>query len=769
MHGERPPSAGILQTRQSPPPPAEAGPTPSGERAIVHSALPSFAALVAVFLTTRLLTIVLLRPGGFFGDWSDYYYFREMAALSSQGYYPYLHYWVEYPPVFPWLAVGAYRLSLLLPVFKHPLLWFQLALSGVLIVADLGNLWLVRRLGVRLWGESRGLECAWLYAGLFLPLYALAVWFDTLPTFFLLLGLELTLQKRPFAAGLASGIGVGVKLFPGLLIPVALRALRGLSAWTRLLLGAGVAILGVFLPFYFLNPTMLRASLNGMTNRRAWETVWALLDGYYGTGGVPALQDRLLYPESAYWPNPSRLPWTAITVAFAVVYCAIWLLAGRGQAHAGPSVGHRQAPRGGRAEAGPLTGPIRRVWTSLWGRGPSSLDARSVVALAGLTVALFLLYSRGFSQQFTLLLLPFVVLLAPGLRGALYATALMVNNTLVEGYLFVNLFPDDRWLLRATVGFRTLLIALIAFEALGILAPRLARLGQRLRPAADWSLIALAAALVLFGGYRLGEQHWRNTAAQSPRAAAIQVVQGTPPGTVLLFGQQALFEAMHPYTRPRPAYLVADAKLPDRVGTSSLHARLSGFTTSAPEVVLVLEEGSATAPLASATRRWLERNYDSTDVKTEAGVRLERFVAGSRPALAEPVDFGRTIALRGVKLVPAGVRAGQELRVFLYWQALQPPGGDYTVFVHLLDQQERIVAQKDSPPLENHYPSSLWQGGETVADEVSLAVPAELPAGEYRLAIGLYHRPTLERLPASGGSAGGDRALFGPVVVVSGQ
>ena len=56
------------------------------------------------------------------------------------------------------------------------------------------------------------------------------------------------------------------------------------------------------------------------------------------------------------------------------------------------------------------------------------------------------------------------------------------------------------------------------------------------------------------------------------------------------------------------------------------------------------------------------------------------------------------------------------------------------------------MAQKDQPPLSGAYPTSLWDTGEIIADEIMISVPAELSAGEYQLVIGLYDFNTGHRL-----------------------
>ncbi|MEW5956454.1 MAG: DUF2079 domain-containing protein [Chloroflexota bacterium] len=104
------------------------------------------------------------------------------------------------------------------------------------------------------------------------------------------------------------------------------------------------------------------------------------------------------------------------------------------------------------------------------------------------------------------------------------------------------------------------------------------------------------------------------------------------------------------------------------------------------------------------------------------------------------------IALLGYDLPPE-IRPGQDVAVTLYWQALAPMLLDYTVFVHLLGPNGELVAQHDNAPFwEVAIPTSTWQPGETVLDQHVLALPADLPPGEYRLQVGMYYWQTLERL-----------------------
>ncbi|MBN1953669.1 MAG: hypothetical protein JW900_01355 [Anaerolineae bacterium] len=117
------------------------------------------------------------------------------------------------------------------------------------------------------------------------------------------------------------------------------------------------------------------------------------------------------------------------------------------------------------------------------------------------------------------------------------------------------------------------------------------------------------------------------------------------------------------------------------------------------------------------------------------------------PALEAPtnVDFGGELRLLGCEVD----RDDQALRLTLWWQALAVPQADYTLFVHLFDPQaEEILLQHDAPLQGDGYPTSWWVAGQVVGEVVAFPV-AEVPAGAYRLAVGLYDRAAT-RLPAVG-------------------
>ncbi len=133
------------------------------------------------------------------------------------------------------------------------------------------------------------------------------------------------------------------------------------------------------------------------------------------------------------------------------------------------------------------------------------------------------------------------------------------------------------------------------------------------------------------------------------------------------------------------------------------------------------------------------------------------------PHLENPlgVDFGGQVRLAGYDL-----EQDDSLRLTLWWQALQSPAGDYTVFVHLFDPEtEEILAQSDAMPRGGAYPTSWWQAGEVVSETVTLSL-AGVPSGRYRLAVGLYD-PTgrLLAIGADGRRLADDRLVLPAEIV----
>jgi hypothetical protein len=132
------------------------------------------------------------------------------------------------------------------------------------------------------------------------------------------------------------------------------------------------------------------------------------------------------------------------------------------------------------------------------------------------------------------------------------------------------------------------------------------------------------------------------------------------------------------------------------------------------------------------------------------------------------VEFGGAMRLLGYDLEVDAVAPGDPVPVTLYWEALAPTDRDYAVFVHLLGEGELLVAQRDTFPGLGQLSTTWLAPGFRWADRTVLQVPATAYAPDVtQFAVGLFHLPTGERLPAVGsnGAPLGDAVRFGGVTI----
>ncbi len=94
---------------------------------------------------------------------------------------------------------------------------------------------------------------------------------------------------------------------------------------------------------------------------------------------------------------------------------------------------------------------------------------------------------------------------------------------------------------------------------------------------------------------------------------------------------------------------------------------------------------------------------------------------------------------------------GENLKVTLYWRAGHETDYNYSVFVHLEDVSTgQVWAQHDGWPVAGQKPTSTWAQGEVIADLHVISVGQDVPAGDYRLVVGMYDAKTLQTLAAWG-------------------
>jgi hypothetical protein len=330
-----------------------------------------------LFVAFRL-ALLAFWPADELARWSDYDYYYELARWVDEGKLPYLHYWVEYPPLFPYLSVLIYLLT---PHYVA----YAAALALVLLAFEVGSLVLFHRLAQRALGDAQAERVMWTYALLFAPVATWWLSFDAITTFFLLLAVERWVAGRRMQSALAAGVGGLVKWFPLLFLPVAFRFRRNWGqaiGYAAVAVGVVTVVLGTFA---VLSPAYTLASLHSLGGRASWQTVWALLDGYLGTGAYQA--DRL-DPAAAMLSQggPPCIPTWLTMLVFGGLY----------------------------------------VW--LWWRSSGAGEPQSVFRLTALTVVIFFLWSRGWSPQWLGMLVPLALLSLPLEQAVLYLVVLTFVN-----------------------------------------------------------------------------------------------------------------------------------------------------------------------------------------------------------------------------------------------------------------------------------------------------------------------------------------------------
>ena len=136
-----------------------------------------------------------------------------------------------------------------------------------------------------------------------------------------------------------------------------------------------------------------------------------------------------------------------------------------------------------------------------------------------------------------------------------------------------------------------------------------------------------------------------------------------------------------------------------------------------------------------------------------------------RPAYQMDNRLGDVARLAGYDADVIEGDGAVRLDLTLHWDVLAQPGKGYTAFVHVLDDQNRVVAQQDSPPGGGLQPTTTWLPGDRIVDRYDIALPSGLH-GAYRIEVGLYDPATGARLPASGSGAEGDAVFLGEPIAI---
>jgi hypothetical protein len=123
--------------------------------------------------------------------------------------------------------------------------------------------------------------------------------------------------------------------------------------------------------------------------------------------------------------------------------------------------------------------------------------------------------------------------------------------------------------------------------------------------------------------------------------------------------------------------------------------------------------------------------------------------AGSMAFQPHPVRLSNGMALQGFR-VPQTGQIGHPLPVETDWQASQKLPGDYHLFVHVLDQNGKMVTQADTIPGSGTFPTANWSAHQDWVETLDVPLPPDLAPGKYSVYAGWYSYPDLTRLSVEG-------------------
>jgi hypothetical protein len=361
--------------------------------------------LVLLFIAARMLVYLSSTWEGLKG-YGDFFHFYQLALLPGL---PYIHYWIEFPPVFSFLS------EFLLIIAGGQEHVFDYLLAIILLIADAGSLWLFIRLNERLYTNlqpGRNL----VYLGILVSLAYYWWYFDSLAVFLMMIALFFMFERKTILVGVVLGIGILTKLFPFL----AIVALWKSGSWRRMIITTSIAVsiaIVVYGILWLISPQFTLASIKSQPSKGSWETVWALIDGNYKTGNFgPILEKYDPNQASILRGNPAKIS----------TWLTLFLFG---------SIGLYGLTR------------IREI------------SVMTRLSMVGWAWCIFLLWSPGYSPQWLLYLIPLILLVLPELRAYLFTLVLILVNLLEWPLMMSRGYFEG---LNITIPLRTLIIILLA-------------------------------------------------------------------------------------------------------------------------------------------------------------------------------------------------------------------------------------------------------------------------------------------------------------------
>ncbi|MEM7348691.1 MAG: hypothetical protein AAF485_31055, partial [Chloroflexota bacterium] len=109
-------------------------------------------------------------------------------------------------------------------------------------------------------------------------------------------------------------------------------------------------------------------------------------------------------------------------------------------------------------------------------------------------------------------------------------------------------------------------------------------------------------------------------------------------------------------------------------------------------------------------------------------------------------DFNGEISLAGYQYSVRRAGQGKGFALRLLWQTKQQPVDNYLLIVEIIDHNGTVLRTFEHQPQEGRIPTSSWQSGQLIRDQVDLILPASSPIGAEAVSVRLSWRRPNETL-----------------------
>jgi len=178
---------------------------------------------------------------------------------------------------------------------------------------------------------------------------------------------------------------------------------------------------------------------------------------------------------------------------------------------------------------------------------------------------------------------------------------------------------------------------------------------------------------------------------------------------------------------------------------------------SAERVGLVLVDEANSDPQRTISLAMLDDMYRLND-SWFGLLHYIYYISGPSDPDFDPVGgvFEDAITLETAAIIDAQTTPAEPIRVALQWSAFDYIEDPYHVFVHVIDEEGNLWAQHDGEPGNSLLSMTSWEPQTTITDRFAIQLPADIPAGEYTVRVGIYAADSGLRLRVSDGGVAGE-------------